>query len=232
MIVTREHTIDTSGRLHMTAVLVSDVHELATDELRGAIADSSPDVIFIGGDLMEAKKPRMANIVDGSENSYGFLKYLTTLAPVYYGLGNHETYLSREKKCRAVETGAVLLENAHNTVCINDNVFTIGAVGPIGDDGWLRTFSALSGYKILICHEPHRYVNDYADVNVDLVLSGHAHGGQWRIGDVAAFAPGQGIFPKYTRGRYGKLIVSAGATNPTFVPRINNPPDIVRLNFM
>lgn len=216
----------------MTAVLVSDVHERAIDELKDAISDCAPHVIFVGGDLIEAKKPCMVSIVDGSENSYEFLKYLTSLAPVYYGLGNHEAYLSPEKKRRATETGAVLLENTHETVRINGNVFTIGAVGPIGNDDWLRTFSALSGYKVLICHEPDRYINEYADVSADLVLSGHAHGGQWRLGRFAAFAPGQGIFPKYTIGRYGKLIVSAGASNPVPIPRINNPPDIVKIRFI
>ncbi len=231
MLVTREYTVDTGGRLNMTAVFVSDVHELANDTLKKAVSDCAPDVIFIGGDLMEAKKPRMANIVDGSENSYDFLRYLVSVAPVYYGLGNHETYLSGEKKRRARGTGAILLENSHETVRINGSVFTVGAVGPVGDEDWLRTFSDLAGYKIFICHEPHRYINDYKDVSADLVLSGHAHGGQWRLGNMAAFAPGQGIFPKYTSGRYGKLIVSTGASNPTVVPRINDPTDIVKLNF-
>ncbi len=232
MIVTREYTINTGGKLNMTAVLVSDVHELATDELKGVISDCAPDVIFIVGDLMEAKKPWMASIVDGSQNSYDFLRYLVSIAPVYYGLGNHETYLSDEKKRRAEKTGAVLLENAHETVRIGDNVFTVGAVGPRGNDDWLHTFSAISGYKIFICHEPDRYVNDYKSVKADLVLSGHAHGGQWRLGRLAAFAPGQGILPKYTIGRYGKLIVSAGASNPVPIPRINNPQDIVKIRFI
>lgn len=66
------------------------------------------------------------------------------------------------------------------------------------------------------------------DRSVDLVISGHAHGGQIAIGKQGLYAPGQGIFPKYSRGLYhGRMIVSAGAGNPCRMPRWNNPCEVL-----
>ena len=70
---------------------------------------------------------------------------------------------------------------------------------------------------------------------VDLLLCGHTHGGQWRLFNRGLFnrglfAPGQGFFPKYSKGVYGRMVISAGLTNTTWVPRINNPTEIVYIN--
>jgi len=69
----------------------------------------------------------------------------------------------------------------------------------------------------------------------DIVLSGHTHGGQWRIPFVlenGLLSPNQGLFPKYTNGEYffgyTELIVSRGlARESTAVPRVFNSPEIV-----
>ena len=62
----------------------------------------------------------------------------------------------------------------------------------------------------------------------DLILSGHAHGGQWRIGRQGIFAPSQGLFPRLTEGVHdGRLLISRGLANRTPVPRLNNPPETV-----
>ena len=85
------------------------------------------------------------------------------------------------------------------------------------------------GKKILLLHEPQLY-DKYGlqDQSFDLVVSGHAHGGQWRFFGHGVFAPGQGILPKYTKGFYnGNLLVSAGMTNTAPVPRVFNPTEIV-----
>lgn len=91
-------------------------------------------------------------------------------------------------------------------------------------------------YTILLAHRPS-YVNKYLDYNFDLVLSGHAHGGQWRIPFLlnGVFAPDEGFFPKYAGGQYdfpnGKMIVSRGlARESTRVPRIFNRPELVIVN--
>ena len=84
-------------------------------------------------------------------------------------------------------------------------------------------------YKLLLAHRPE-YFDVYAG-NVDLVLSGHAHGGQFRIPFVGGLvAPGQGFFPEYYEGSYIKedteMIVSRGIGNSIIPFRINNKPEI------
>lgn len=102
----------------------------------------------------------------------------------------------------------------------------------IPDTSWLETFSAVSGYHILLSHHPE-YIR-YIPSSVELMLSGHAHGGQWRFYHplkrewVGTYAPGQGWWPKLTSGVHdNRLVISRGLTNTAGVPRINNEPEIV-----
>ena len=84
------------------------------------------------------------------------------------------------------------------------------------------------GYKILLSHHPEYYEPYIKELPIDLVLSGHAHGGQCRIFGQGLIAPGQGFFPKYTSGIYDeRLIVSRGIGNQFIVPRVNNPREII-----
>ena len=91
--------------------------------------------------------------------------------------------------------------------------------------------------KILLSHHPEYYPRYLEGRNIDLIFSGHAHGGQWRIPFVlnGLYAPDQGLFPKYAGGKYEKdgsvMIVSRGlARETTPVPRIFNRPEIVIVN--
>lgn len=96
------------------------------------------------------------------------------------------------------------------------------------DTQWLKQFSAIPGYHILLCHHPE-YI-DLIPKDVELVLSGHAHGGQCRLFGHGLFAPGQGFFPRYSSGIYnGRLIVSRGLSNTVKVPRLFNPTQIIYL---
>ena len=96
------------------------------------------------------------------------------------------------------------------------------------ETAWLKEYSSAPGYHILLSHHP-----EYLPLipsSIELVLSGHAHGGQWRVFNHGAWAPGQGWWPRYTKGVYkGRLVVSAGLSNTTWVPRIWNPTEIVYL---
>ena len=102
------------------------------------------------------------------------------------------------------------------------------------DTAWLRSFAAASpdAFHVVISHHPEYYPLIPASVN--LVLSGHAHGGQWAYYSIrrrrmcGVFAPGQGFWPRWTRGVYeNRLVVSAGLSNTARVPRICNPCEIV-----
>ena len=104
---------------------------------------------------------------------------------------------------------------------------------------FVDTLTALSdaadenAFTILLSHRPE-YYEIYTNYAFDLVLCGHAHGGQWRIPLLlnGLYAPHQGIFPKYAGGRYDSedmtMIVSRGlAKETTKVPRIFNRPELV-----
>ena len=95
---------------------------------------------------------------------------------------------------------------------------------------WLDTFCSQKGYKILLCHHPEYYPRYLKDRDIDLILSGHAHGGQIRIFGQGLYAPGQGLFPRLTAGIVdGKLIISRGLSNNTRIPRVFNAEEIVYL---
>lgn len=215
----------------MRAAVISDVHERNVDAVITKVKGIAPDVIFIAGDLIEAKTPEKIAAKYGSDEAYRLLFSLCGIAPVYYGLGNHEAFLSEDKKQRVRETGAELLINEYKKVRIGKNEFFIGAVAPYTDMDFVKRCSSVDGYRILLCHEPERYVREFMGADFDLVISGHAHGGQWRFFGHGIYAPGQGIFPKYTKGFYGKLLVSTGVSNHVLVPRINNLGEILSLEF-
>ena len=88
-------------------------------------------------------------------------------------------------------------------------------------------------YTILLTHRPE-LIDVYSQYDFDLVLSGHAHGGQVQLFGRGLYAPGQGLFPKLTNGFYedGRLFVSRGMTNSAGVPRFHNPTELVILNLI
>ena len=94
---------------------------------------------------------------------------------------------------------------------------------------WLEKYCSTPGYHILLSHHPE-YWPLIRDKKIELVLRGHAHGGQWRVFNHGVWAPGQSWWPRWTRGVYeGRLVVSAGLSNTTWIPRIWNPTEIVYL---
>ena len=101
---------------------------------------------------------------------------------------------------------------------------------------WLRTFEEQDGYKILLCHHPEYWCLQtpmLRDHPIDLVLSGHAHGGQIRLFGQGLYSPGQGPLPRYTggvfKGPHGRLVISRGLANtaPPPIPRLFNPREVV-----
>ena len=81
---------------------------------------------------------------------------------------------------------------------------------------------------MLLCHHPEYYKKYLYNKDIDLIVSGHAHGGQWRIFGRGVFAPGQGLFPKYTSGVHdGRLVISKGIKPSGRIPRIFNTPEVV-----
>lgn len=74
----------------------------------------------------------------------------------------------------------------------------------------------------------------YHEQDIDLVFSGHAHGGQFRVPIIKGlYAPHQGVLPKYTEGVYTmgstQLHVSRGLGNSRFPYRLFNHPEIIKV---
>lgn len=163
-------------------------------------------------------------------NGWALIIAASKIVPTFVSLGNHEWYLTEEDKELFNKTGATLLDNTHTTIMVKGNKVSFGGLSTKYDLDWLNKFSKIEGVKILLCHHPEyyeRYIKGKDVDTVDIIISGHAHGGQWRLFDRGLFAPGQGILPKYTKGIYGKMLVSAGLSNTAIVPRINNPKEVV-----
>ena len=93
---------------------------------------------------------------------------------------------------------------------------------------WLDGFSSRPGYHILLCHHPEYYPRWLSDRRIDLILSGHAHGGQIRLFGRGLYSPGQGLLPGLTGGVIdGRLVISRGLANTRRVPRLFNPTELV-----
>ena len=226
-------------------VLLTDLHSCAygnsQQELIERIDEQSPDIILMAGDIADDVLPvgRMLQLLEGIADRY----------PCYYVTGNHEFRSGEVDEMKDIfRTYAVtVLEGDCKELFINGQYLLICGVDDpeVGEeifDGQLRHLSGLINpdkYVILLSHRPERF-NIYAKYGYDLVLSGHAHGGQWRIPLIlpqGLLAPNQGLFPKYTTGIHGnnntKLIISRGlARESTRILRIFNPPELVVINLV
>lgn len=203
-------------------------------ELLNLIEEQKPDVLLFAGDIMDRK-------IEG-KMEYSLLPMLAEKYPCFYSLGNHEmsSGAADEIKEYLASLGIVVLDGKNalfeaNGVCIN----ICGVDDPNTTNEWHREqfASATSGidtglYTVLLSHRPEA-IKIYSEYPVDLVLSGHAHGGQWRLPGIinGLFTPGEGLFPKYAGGLYEEYgiteIVSRGMRIENAVPRIFNPPEIV-----
>lgn len=214
---------------------ISDLHnrEFGRDNCRLlALTEAQlPDLLVITGDLMDSYHTDL----DRALNSAG---RLARIAPCYYVTGNHEQRMSlrRQKEFyRALAAaGVVVLRNEAVTLGMGESFRLLGVDCNQGrTDALLRLMAdrPVDELNILLSHKPH-YAQYYERAGVDLVLTGHAHGGQWRLPGVGAiYAPGQGLLPKYTAGMYrlGKTVmcVSRGLGNSSFPLRLENKPELV-----
>ena len=222
---------------------ISDLHNAEygknNEKLIDILEAESPNIIAITGDLIDSNHTNL-------EVALSFAQQAVKIAPCYFVTGNHEAWIGsqyEELKTSLQNTGITVLQDEaielnYGDVCIQ----LIGLNDPdFSERDRLLSESILEvklsqvnisdGFTILLSHRPE-YFNVYQNKNIDLVLSGHAHGGQFRLplgGGV--IAPGQGLFPKYDAGAYTEngttMIVSRGIGNSIIPVRINNPPEIV-----
>lgn len=228
--------------------LITDLHSDWYGKEQGVLIDAlkkqQPDIVLLGGDIFDDK--------GSNQNAELTLQQLSEQYPCYYVTGNHEYWSGEiDNILEIVESyGISVLSGDCKTIEIKGQTINICGV----DDpdvvaytkngiGMLEQLKAAEeckeavnpkGYTILLSHRPE-WVETYMQYDFDLVLCGHAHGGQWRIPGIlnGLFAPNQGLFPHYAGGIYyykeGKqMIVSRGlARESTPVPRIFNRPELV-----
>lgn len=226
---------------------VSDVHNEARGEgnaaLLRALREAAPDLICITGDFLDSRRTDLDFALE-------LAGQLAEIAPAVYVTGNHE---ARLKDLSALEAGLaargvqVLRDGWMPLARGGEEIALLGLDDPgfaAGEDWTLaegldQTQARLSAllaqagdrFSLVLSHRPE-LLPAYAEAGADLVLSGHAHGGQVRLPGIGGlFAPGQGILPRLTSGVYARgetrLVVSRGLGNSAFPLRVFNPPEIV-----
>lgn len=233
-----------------TIVQISDLHNAKFGEnqnkLLSKINIAKPDLIAVTGDLIDSNRT-------GLEMAMEFINQAVEIAPVYYVTGNHEAsteeYTELEEKLKLA--GVIILND--QTITLESGSSEIQLIGLADphfsvkenslydgnteiDAKLKRLLEKNKGYKILLSHRPE-LMDIYVQNSVDLVLAGHAHGGQFRIPFIGGLiAPNQGLFPQYSEGIYEKeqtrMIVSRGLGNSIIPIRINNRPELVVITLL
>ena len=223
---------------------VSDLHNAelgnGNENLLAMLSQSNPDMIVLTGDLIDSRHTNIEIALD-------FAGKAVQIAPVYYVTGNHEARIPEyvQLKMGLTDLGVAVLENQKVQITKDGESITLmGIQDPSFRTDYLfgdaesvsrQAITSLQnksdGFTVLLSHRPELF-ELYVDAGVDLVFSGHAHGGQFRLPFVGGLvAPNQGFFPKYDAGQFTEenttMIVSRGVGNSIIPFRINNPPEIV-----
>jgi predicted MPP superfamily phosphohydrolase len=226
--------------------VVSDLHAQDPRRAIEALREIQPTHILMAGDILEA----LDGSCDGkNERAFSIFESAAKIAPTFYCTGNHEdggVHSERRKWKREHSTvrcytdeNIARIEKSGVHFLLDSYVmldgFAIGglASGLILEGGepdleFLHRFAELDTPKALICHHPEYFEKYIRELPIDLMVSGHAHGGQWRFFGRGVYAPGQGLFPKYTSGIHeGRLVISKGLKKTVIPPRIFNSTEIV-----
>ena len=223
---------------------VSDLHNKDFGEGYGQLltllSQINPDIIVVTGDLIDSRQTDLDIALE-------FAWQAGKIARVYYVSGNHEARVPEyeDLKTGLVKAGVVILENQKVEITREGESITLmGIDDPSFQEDYLFGDSESvvrqaiydlqnesDGYTILLSHRPELF-DLYVETEMDLVFSGHAHGGQFRLPFVGGLvAPNQGFFPKYDAGLFSEgstnMIVSRGVGNSIIPIRFNNRPEII-----
>ena len=223
--------------------VVSDVHNARfgsdNSQITRKLEEEHPDIIAITGDLVDSNRTDM-------ETAIALVHKLMQIAPCYYVTGNHEAWIGTQfselekmlfaENVQILHDEVIRLEKDGQTIQLaglDDPDFTERdtAVKQSILQTKLNQMNLSEEYCILLSHRPEMF-EAYVEENIDLVLSGHAHGGQFRLPFIGGIvAPNQGLFPKYDAGKFTRnnttMIVSRGIGNSIMPIRFNNRPEIV-----
>ena len=223
---------------------VSDLHNAelgdGNEKLLAMLRAAEPNMIAITGDMIDSRNTDV-------EVALNFAEKAMQIAPCYYVTGNHEARVSEydELKAGLEACGVIVLENEREQIEMSGEFITIlGVDDPSFNTDYLfgdsasvvsSTLAEISTeddvFTVLLSHRPELF-DTYVACGMDLTLSGHAHGGQFRLPFVGGLvAPNQGVFPKYDSGLYidgsTNMIVSRGIGNSILPFRFNNRPEVI-----
>ena len=254
-IVVKKYNYATDNSDLCRIVFISDLHSRSfgedNSELLDKIVEQNPDLICLGGDFIndEATDEEISDFIT-------LLSKLKEIAPTYFSYGNHDlNYINAygdNVSPLIKNTGCAILEEEYVDIEINGNPIRLGGMFDyafnqqyVPDEEWqngttykfLADFTKTDRIKILLCHRPDSFIYGNAALwDIDYVLSGHTHGGLWRLPLIGGIiAPEQGIFPQYDKGEYDigniKLIISSGFDGYDNIPRLFNCPEITVIEF-
>ena len=224
---------------------ISDLHNKNFDGiLSKKIKLVNPDIIVITGDIIDRHRTNV-------DIAIKFIEEIKDICPIYYISGNHENSSPHfnELKDRLKNNGVEILDNSLERIRRNDEYIVLFGVADVTRNKWNKEYmlykrndyyrliidelkkDCKEEFSILLSHRPE-LIGVYAEKNIDLAFTGHAHGGQVRLPLIGGlYSPGQGVFPKYTSGiheiKNTSLVVSRGLGNSGFPFRIFNRPEIV-----
>lgn len=212
-------------------------------ELVELVKAQKPDIIAVVGDLIKRNSDD-----EEIDEMCEFLKTLPGIAPTYFTIGNHETDYIAENGDAILErirtVGVTVLDCEYEELTINGTSFRLGGMSQLayyGGDGkydpqaepFLTEYCDTELPKVMLSHRPEAFAFRQAcdDWNVDLILSGHTHGGLVRLPIIGGLiAPIQGLFPDFYYGEYtehnSKIIITSGLAGYYWAPRMYNPPEI------
>ena len=222
--------------------VVTDFHSSDNaDDVVAMVASCAPDAVLMVGDLFDddiANRP--------TERTLSLMRQLSAQYPCYYVSGNHEAWTGEMDALyqQTEEAGVTVLRMSSGVLTVRGQRIALCGVpdpyemvlsgAPDTEEQLRQALEDVDSadFTVLLAHRPELLAK-YAQFPLDLVVSGHAHGGQVRIPGVlnGLYAPNQGWFPKLAGGAYTQdgttLIVSRGLAVRTRLPRIFNRPEVV-----
>ena len=240
-----EEEIETPIRIALVTDLHSCYYGENQSELVTEIEKYRPDTVLLGGDIFDD--------VQDDTNANIFIDDIAKKYKTYYVSGNHEWWSHKmyDMFDFLTDRGVIVLRGNTDVIEIGETLITVSGI----DDSDVNVYDSTypdwekqlkqvgegleqSQFNLLLAHRPEN-AEKYFEYDFYAVLSGHAHGGQFRIPYImnGLYAPNQGFFPKLAGGIYDfdgrKLIVSRGlAKESTRIPRIFNRPELVFVNLI
>lgn len=242
-LILRTYTV-TSPKLtaEVRLAVITDFHSSDNaDDVAAMVASCAPDAVLLVGDLFDDDTQNRP-----TERTLSLMRQLSAQYPCYYVSGNHEAWtgemdaLYQQTEDAGVtvlrmSSGVLTVRGQRIALCgIPDPYEMVFSGAPDTEEQLRQAMENVDSadFTVLLAHRPELLAK-YAQFPLDLVVSGHAHGGQVRIPGVlnGLYAPNQGWFPKLAGGAYTQdgttLIVSRGLAVRTRLPRIFNRPEVV-----